>query len=257
MLAPWIIEHMPAHRVYVEPFGGAASVLIRKPRSRTEVYNDLDGEVVNVFRVMRDPAMNRQLKELLILTPFSREEFDAAHEPSSDPVEWARRSIVRSFFGHGADSLTREHKSGFRAKSFGSSRDASKDWINYPKELDAFLDRLTGVIVESKDAKEVMTANDTPETLHYVDPPYPFGTRSDKRHGYRHEMDDAAHGQLCIFLRGLKGMVILSGYPTPLYDELGWDRVEREAYADGAAERTEALWLNPACIAAQSQGRLL
>jgi DNA adenine methylase len=256
MLAPWVIEHFPPHRVYVEPFGGAASVLLRKPRSRTEVYNDLAGEVVNVFRVLRDPQTSARLRELLDLTPFSRAEFNDAHERSEDPIEQARRSIVRSFMGHGADSLTREHRSGFRAKSFGSSRDASKDWLNYPKQLVTYCDRLTGVIIENKDAKEVMTVNDTPETLHFVDPPYVFSARSDKRHGYRHELTDDDHLALCEFLQSLKGMVVLCGYPNPLYDRLGWKTVERKALADGAAERTEVLWMNPAAATAHVQQSL-
>src|SRR3990172_7088785 len=86
-LAPWIVSHFPAHRIYVEPFGGGASVLIRKPRSYGEIYNDIDSHVVNVFRVLRDPQTADELEQLLRLTPFARDEFVLAREPSLDPVE--------------------------------------------------------------------------------------------------------------------------------------------------------------------------
>jgi len=96
-LASWIISHFPPHRVYVEPFGGAASVLLRKPRSYAEVYNDMDGEIVNVFRVLRDPARARELERVLRLTPFAREEFELSYIRDEDPIEQARRTIVRAF----------------------------------------------------------------------------------------------------------------------------------------------------------------
>ena len=88
-IAPWVIGHFPAHRVYVEPFGGAAGVLLRKPPAAAEIYNDLDGEIVNVFRVLRDPNLNEQLARLCYLTPYSRAEHDLAQEPSTDPLEQA------------------------------------------------------------------------------------------------------------------------------------------------------------------------
>ena len=92
-LAPWLQLFFPAHRVYVEPFGGGASVLLRKPRSYGEVYNDLDAEVVNVFRMLRDRGP--ELHNLLTLTPFARAEFKLAYETSADPLEQARRTIAR------------------------------------------------------------------------------------------------------------------------------------------------------------------
>lgn len=108
-LAPWICAHFPAHRLYVEPFGGAASVLLRKPRSYGEIYNDLDGEIVNVFRVLRDNG--HALRAALELTPFAREEFAESYMPHSDPIEQARRTIVRSFQGFGSAAVCGE---GFR-----------------------------------------------------------------------------------------------------------------------------------------------
>lgn len=106
-LAPWIISHFPDHKVYVEPFGGAASVLIRKHRSHAEIYNDLDNEVVNLFRVLRSDRAD-ELAELLRLTPFAAEEFFTAYETSCDPVERARRTIVRSYMGFGSNAVHRK-----------------------------------------------------------------------------------------------------------------------------------------------------
>lgn len=243
LLAPWIIQHLPPHRVYVEPFGGAASVLIRKPRSYAEVYNDLDGEVVNLFRVVRDPATSAKLIAAVSLTPFARDEQVAAYEASHDPVERARRLIVRSFMGFGSNGTHRA--TGFRANSNRSGTTPSRDWANYPEGLRAVVERFGGVVIENRDAREVMAAHDCTEALHYVDPPYLAETR-DRGSDYAHEMSDAEHAELLDFLRGLKGKVVLSGYPNALYDKAltGWHRIERAALADGARARTEVLWLN-------------
>lgn len=246
VLAPWIIGHFPKHRVYVEPFGGAASVLIRKPRSYAEVYNDLDGEVVNLFRVLRVPEWASELVATLRLTPFAREEFAGAYDRSEDAIERARRLIIRSFMGFGSNGHARA--TGFRANSNRSGTTPARDWSNYPDCLVAVIERLQGVVIESRDAKEVMTAHDGPETLHYVDPPYVLSTRSDPSKDYAHELTDDDHAELLAHLNTLAGMVILSGYPHPLYDEAlsGWKRLERVALADGARERTEVLWINRA-----------
>lgn len=244
-MAPWIIGHFPAHRIYVEPFGGAASVLIRKPRSYAEIYNDLDGDVVNLFRVLRSDRA-AELVESVRLTPFAREEFAAAYEPSGDPVERARRLITRSFMGFGSNGHNRS--TGFRANSNRSGTTPAHDWSNYPDALCAIVDRLQGIVIENRDAKEVMAAHDGDETLHYADPPYVFATRSDLSKDYAHELTDDDHAELLAFLTTLRGTVILSGYPHELYDASlpGWHRVERKHLADGARERTEVLWINRA-----------
>lgn len=262
LLAPWIIAHFPAHRVYVEPFGGGGSVLLRKPRAYAEVYNDLDGEIVNLFRVLRDEGQAARLIELLRLTPFARAEFEEAYEPTEDPVERARRLAVRSFMGFGATGAL-FHSTGFRAASNRSGTTPAHDWANYPAALAAAVLRLAGVVVESADAIAVTARHDGDETLHYFDPPYVHATRSVgnpycAKHKYRHEMDDAEHIALLEHIDGLQGMVVLSGYATDLYDERlkHWRRVERAALADGARKRTEVLWLNPACVAALSDGPL-
>lgn len=266
-LAPWIIEHFPPHKIYVEPFGGAASVLMQKPRSYAEVYNDLDGEVVNVFRVLRDPGQAAELERLLRLTPFAREEFVAAYEPSDNHVEQARRTIIKSFMGFGSAAIhtktgmrsraTLYHlpSTGFRSNSTRSGTTPAHDWKAYPDQIQAFVERLQGVVIENRDAIEVIRSHDQPDTLHYVDPPYPLGTR-DAGTDYRHEMTDDDHRELAEVLHSVKGMVVISGYPCNLYDEElypDWHRVERPHLADGARPRTEVLWLSPRAAEYQRQ----
>lgn len=251
LLAPWIISHFPAHRAYVEPFAGGGSVLLRKRRAYAEVYNDLDGEIVNVFRVLRDPASAEALRNLLALTPFARTEFVEAYEPTSDPVESARRAIVRSFMGFGSSGVF-GRSTGFRANSNRSGTTPARDWLTFADSVPAFTARMQGVVIECRPAVEVMRQHDSTDTLHYVDPPYVWETRSQgnpycTKHKYRHELDDAQHAELLVALKGLKGPVVLSGYPSELYDNAlrDWTRIERAALADGARERTEVLWLSP------------
>jgi DNA adenine methylase len=244
-LAPWVIGFFPPHRCYVEPFGGAASVLIRKPRSYAEVYNDLDGDAVNLFRVLRSDRAG-ELVELLRLTPFARDEFMEAYSQADDPVERARRLITRSFMGFGSNGHARS--TGFRANSNRSGTTPAHDWANYPDALVGIVERLKGVVIENRDAKQVMATHDGPETLHYVDPPYVLSTRSDTSKDYAVELSDEDHDELLQFLRGLTGTVILSGYAHQLYDDAlsDWHRVERKHLADGAKARTEVLWINRA-----------
>ncbi len=260
-LAPWIIDFFPPHRVYVEPFGGAASVLLRKPRAYAEIYNDLFDGVVEVFRVLRDPVKATELLRRLRLTPFARAEFEDAYEPAVDEIDGVRKTLIRSYMGFGATGVL-GHITGFRGNSNRSGTTPAHDWVNYAEALPAFTERLAGVVIESKPALELLVEFDTPETLFYLDPPYVHSTRTlgnphCAKHRYAYEMDDEAHRGLADALRKTKGMVVLSGYPCALYEELfaDWERFERAALADGARARTEVVWLNPACSAALELSR--
>lgn len=251
-LAPWIIEHFPEHRVYVEPFGGGGSVLMRKARCYAEVYNDAWDTVVNVFRVLRDPGHANRLREAIALTPYSRTEFLSSYDEHADPVERARYTILRSFAGFGSASTNGKYATGFRANSNRSGTTPAHDWVNYPDQIPSFVERLRGVVIENKDALEVIEQHDTAKTLFYVDPPYPHVTRNMRRGNaaYARELSDTDHRSLAERLHAVTGMVVLSGYGCELYDrELysNWTRYEREHLADGARKRTEVLWLNPAC----------
>ncbi len=251
-LAKWIISQFPQHRIYVEPFGGAASVLLQKQRSYAEIYNDLDCEIVNVFRVLRDSDAAGRLQVACELTPFSRCEFEQSYVPADDPVEQARRTIFRSFAGHGSAAAS-GYNTGFRANATRSHTTPADDWLGWPKHIAAFTQRLRGVIVENRDAIKLINTHNRANTLIYVDPPYVPETRNTATRGgknicYRHEMDVDDHMQLLDVLIKSESMIVLSGYDSELYSDMlsGWLRVKRDTTGDGRSARTEILWLNSA-----------
>jgi len=246
LTAPWIISHFPEHRVYVEPFAGAGSVLLRKLRSYAEILNDIDGDVVNLFEVLRDRGP--ELLEKVKLTPFARDEHSRAYIPARDPVERARRVLVRSFLGFGSDSIWR--KSGFRADSNRSGTTPAIDWKNFPSIIPAIINRLMGVIIENRDAFEIICKHDRWDTLIYVDPPYLHSSRSGGER-YRHELSNEQHEGLAYILNKSKSKVVVSAYPSPLYNRLysGWYTDEKRVLAQCVADssksgRTEVLFMN-------------
>lgn len=254
---------MPDHSTYVEPFGGAAGVLLQKPRADSEVYNDLDGDVVNFFQVLRDPEQSRQLIEACILTPYARAEFDIAWEPTPDPIERARRIAIRAQMGFGSAGATKG-KTGFRIDSQREYGTAQALWTLYPSAIATAGQRMQGVLIENRPAIEIMQQHDTDGTLHFVDPPYLHSVRvmqKGKAGYYRHEMTDADHIELLEFLQTLRGMVMVCGYASTLYSERlsQWTKFETTARISagrGGATRTEVVWLNPAASAKQLQSRL-
>lgn len=250
-LASWIIGHFPTHEVYIEPFGGAASVLLTKSPARYEVYNALNSEVVNLFRVVRDPLSARKLRHLLRLTPYSRTEWIDCFEPSTDPIERARRTIVKSLMSVG-NSQEGEKPKGFRVHT-KNYHYLPQYFGEYSDHLKAITQRLKDVTIESIDATALMMNNDAANVLFYVDPPYLNRRRMD--HGYNHEMKtEAEHQELLNVLKGLKGMVVLSGYEHDLYFEMlkGWETSSINAITGsrtkGKCSAREILFLNPACF---------
>jgi DNA adenine methylase len=251
-LASWVMSFFPEHTCYVEPFGGAAGVLLQKPRVYAEVYNDLDREVVNFFRVLRDPAQRQRLLEAVILTPYARDEFDLAWEDTEDPVESARRLCIRAQMGFGSAGATKG-STGFRVDTKREYGTAQHLWQTYPAAVAAAGERLTGVLIENQPATKCMQQHDSPSTLHFVDPPYVHSTRVLRANGgYRHEMTDNQHHELIDTLRGLEGFVVLSGYPSELYMRRlsDWEcqsTTSRISSGRGGALREEVVWLNQAC----------
>jgi DNA adenine methylase len=256
---------MPAHRKYVEPFGGAAGVLLQKSRVYAEVYNDLDGDIVNFFRVLQDPVTRAQLIERCELTPYAREEFELAYEPSDDPVERARRVAVRASMGFGSAGATKS-TTGFRIDTERKCAIAMHTWARYPSSIAAVGERFAGVLIENRPAIQVMQQHDSPDCLHFVDPPYLPEVRNSYGRMYAHEMTQADHLELLSAVRELKGMVMLCGYHSEMYAAAlaDWQMVSTRARAStnrGTALRTECMWLNPACTASldeqEVQRRLL
>lgn len=247
-LADWVISHFPAHKIYVEPFGGGASVLLKKSASAIEVYNDLDGEVVNLFKVLRSDKA-AQLAELIYLTPFARTELQEAYEQTDDDVERARRLIVRAQMAYGSAGATRApHGFGYGETTKGYNK--ALLWNKHPAILMAVVERLKTVIVENRDAIQCLQEHDSKDTLFFVDPPYMADTRQ-RDNMYVHEYSDDHHLALLSCVTKLKGKVLLSGYDHQLYNSLlvGWKKVQKKSRAagdKGAVMRTECLWINPA-----------
>jgi DNA adenine methylase len=259
-LSPWIISHFPYHEIYVEPFGGAASVLLRKPRSTSEIWNDLSDDLFTMFCVLREPQLRESLLEALALTPYSRRDFDLSYDPApdGDSVERTRRYIVRSFFGYGSKSCADHSRNGFRSFRGGGDKTPAHDWTTYPNALAVIAERMAGVVIEHKPAVDVIRRYDRPEALIYCDPPYVHGTRNLNHGTYLHEMSQEDHVALADALHQCAGQVAISGYDCPLYQELygSWRMVSRRAYADMASARTECLWLSPNFRIPESAGRI-
>ena len=258
-LASWVMRHFPPHRIYCEPFGGAAGVLMQKPRAYSEIYNDLDDELTNLFRVMQAPELRDRLVEQLVMTPYARKEFEKAWLPTEDLLERARRLIIRAQMGFGSAGATKG-TTGFRIDTKREYETAQHVWAMYPSNLAAVGLRLTGVLIENRPAIEVIRAHDTTDTLFYVDPPYVHETRcritgKGSARGYRHEMDTEDHTELLETLQLVQGMVVLSGYPHPLYDSIlsHWERHTTKARISsgrGTSTRDEVVWINTAAAEA-------
>lgn len=253
VLSSWIVSCLPAdHDSYIEPFGGSAAVLLRKPRSKLEVYNDLDGDVVSFFQVLRE--REEELIRAIYWTPFAHAEQKLAYEPTDDPLERARRLYVRSY--QTISGPTAQWNSGFRRQKkfsrgrngFSRMKPAAASFMEV-EHLYQVAERLRGVTIEEDDALAVIRRFDNDRAVFYIDPPYVATTR--KRwtaSAYQHEMTDEQHRELATLLRSCAGMVVLSGYDSPLYQELfgDWKRLERQARTNGntAETATESLWLN-------------
>jgi DNA adenine methylase len=244
-IANWIISIFPPHMTYVEPFCGGASVFFRKPPSYHEVLNDLDGEIVNFFTVLRE--REDELMRALELTPFSREEYKASFEPSGDPLERARQFYILTRQGFGGYA----RRTGWR---FQKNNNRGKKLIEEWNDLDwlyAAAGRLKDAMIEHCEAIDVIRRFDAPKTLFYVDPPY-IGTSRGRLDHYRHEFrGDEEHVRLAECLQTVEGMVIVSGYPSELYQVLykGWTVLETTTPTNGNGKSaTECLWLSPRTV---------
>lgn len=244
-IAPWIIQQFPEHICYVEPFGGGGSVLLRKVPAKIEVYNDLNHGVVNFFQILRErPA---DLIAAIELTPYSRKEFEQAQEPCGDPLESARRFYVWSWQGRGRAGVNEPGGWRFMSRDTRDSTPA-QDW-NGTDHLWSIVRRLKQVHIECDDAVNVIKRFDDPRTLFYIDPPYVQSTRGKRWRSaaYSYEYTDDDHCNLARALHEIRGMAIVSGYPSNLYNDLynDWRVTARPSSKDnGIRKTTEVLWMN-------------
>jgi DNA adenine methylase len=246
----WLLPLLPRCHHYCEPFAGSAAVLLNREPSPVETINDLDGEVVHFFRVLRE--QKDQLIEAIGLTPFSREEFYRAvtgdGEPLSD-LERARRFFVRA--RQVRTGLAQTASLGRWANCKNTSRAGMSGvvsrWLGSVAMLPEIAERLLRVQIENRPALEVIRLYDDPLTLFYCDAPYPHETRGDAN-AYGFEMTNEEHRELAGLLTTVRGRAAVSGYRCELMDALyqGWRCVEAPAKNCHSVKkaRREALWMN-------------
>lgn len=221
-IADWIIGHMPEHHSYLEPYFGSGGVFFRKPASHIETINDIDGDVVNLFRCIREDA--EKLAMLIEVTPYAREEYYTAFNSlSEDPFERARLFLMKTWMGHGFRTFC---KSGWKNDIAGRENSyAVEYWNRLPKWVMEIVSRLKEVQIENKPALELIQRFNRPNVLIYADPPYLLSTRKMKKQ-YAYEMTDADHEEMLEALRDHQGPVLLSGYDNDMYNDIlqGWTK---------------------------------
>lgn len=245
-IADWIIALMPPHKSYLEPFFGSGAVFFRKDPSRIETINDLDGEIVNLFRVIRDTP--EALERAVALTPYSREEYEAAwgHHKAKDvgdPVELARLTLVRYWQTHGSCSC---YKAGWKNDRAGREYAyAVRYWDRLPAWIAAAVGRLKSAQIEQAPAIDVIRRFSDPGVLIYADPPYLLSTRKQRQYNVE-LLDETQHIDLLKTLLDHPGPVMLSGYDNELYNDMlrGWVKDSRPTRSEGGHSRIETLWMN-------------
>jgi DNA adenine methylase len=246
----WLLPLLPQCHHYCEPFSGSAAVLLNRFPSPVETYNDIDGDVVNFFRVLRDRS--EELIRVCALTPFSREEYYQAIHGSQhgiSDVERARRFFIRA--RQTRTGLAQTASLGRWANCKNTSRSGMSGvvsrWLGGVEGLDEVADRIMRVQIENRPAIDVIKLYDSPNTLFYCDPPYVHSTRGDTK-SYGFEMDDRQHRLLADTLKSIEGKAAISGYRCELMDELfkGWHRFDAPAKKVHSTkdERQESLWTN-------------
>jgi len=245
-----LLPLIPEHQTYVEPFVGGAALFFAKDPSPVEVLNDLDSNLINFFRVLRDPLKFERFHHLVSLTVFSREEFHfckARLQDTQDDVERARRFFVVARQSYGGD-----FSGGFAYSVTDASRGMAKNVSAYLSAIDGLPEisaRLRTAQIEHDDFRAVIKRFDRPGTFFYLDPPYVHSTRRCTGN-YSCEMSDQDHEDLVALLLDLKGKAILSGYANPIYEPLergGWERHDFFTKMGNGKqrERIESVWVSP------------
>lgn len=262
-----LLPLFPRHHTYAEAFGGGASMLFAKAPSPVEVYNDLDKTIVNLFRCLQDKEQFQELRHRLLYTLYSCSEFARAIEILNDaecahPVDLAWAKFVTQNQGFAANAKT-ESNWGRTFTSVGGMAEVANGWLMRLSMLPEWNRRLARVQIDCIDAIKFIRYWDTQGTLFYLDPPYVLDTRKGGKK-YNYEMDNGKHEELITLIQTLKGKVILSGYPHPIYDALdknGWNKIEFETACHAAGRtrnsvlqgegsaikkvpRTEVVWMN-------------
>jgi DNA adenine methylase len=241
-LAEWIISHFPPHDLYLEPFFGSGGVFFTKMPSAVEVISDLNGEIVHFFKALR--TQPDALIRAILLTPYAESEYQSVFDGRLvDDIERARRFYIRlkmSWANSWEKDIFRRDKGG-RMK-----RDNAPNLFSHIAHLYGAANRLKEAQIDCADAIAQIQRYNRPDALVYLDPPYVAETRGQKTR-YESEMTDEQHRDLARAAKETPAMVIVSGYPSALYDELyaGWKVVTTQAVDMINKPRTECLWINP------------
>lgn len=239
-IADWIIGYMPKHKVYLEPFFGSGAIFFKKQPSYLETINDVDGNIVNLFRVCREHP--EELARAINFTPFSREEYVNCYDLDvGDSVERARRTLVRF---HQSFGTSNSFKNSWRnVQTYGGPRCATM-WNGLPEVILQCCERLKNAQIENIDAIELIGRYNSKDTLIYCDPPYLQSVR--KKNLYKHEYSEAQHISLINTLKRSNAMVILSGYDNELYNDMlpDWCTAVKNTTAQMGLHRTEKIWMN-------------
>lgn len=238
-IADWIIKHLPAHKVYCEPFFGGGGVFFKKEPSYIETINDLNGDIVNLFKVVRErPA---ELAAVLEFTPWARDEYKSCNAPAADEVERARRTLVRH---HQSFGTTNSNLNTWRNSQTANSPRCAAQWSALPDTVMQMCQRLKMAQIENVDALVLIERYNDPDTLLYLDPPYLQSTR--KRGMYKCEMTDKQHMELLELVKQSKSKVCLSAYDNELYNEKlkDWFTSEIKTTAQMGKQRVEKIYMN-------------
>lgn len=238
-ISEWILSFFPEHKVYVEPFFGSGACFFNKKPAYIETINDMNGDIVNLFRVCRDYP--EELATSINLTPFSRDEFISCNASSDNPIEQARRTLVRYHQSFGTSNSSRN--SWKNTQTYGGPR-CDTMWNHLPETIVKCCERLKEAQIENTDALTLIERYNDEHTLIYCDPPYLQSLR--KRNLYACEMKDEQHIKMLNLLKKSKSQIVLSGYDNDLYNsELSdWNTAEKETTAQYGLHRTEKLWMN-------------
>ena len=260
-LADWIISHMPPHTHYVEPYAGGLAVLLRKPcEGVSEVVNDIDGELVNFWRMLQSPGCFEEFKRIVEAVPFAKDEFDFGYARRGDAVSRAVCFFIRC--RQSRQGLRKDFATLSRTRTRRGMNEQASSWWSAIDGLEETYHRLRRVVILNDDACKVIRQQDGPDTLFYLDPPYLHETRATTGE-YEYEMTTDEHLELLEVLAGIKGTFLLSGYPSKLYDEFAaachWRSVQREIDCKASSKakkekRSEVLWMNYKQTAACAAG---